>query len=208
MIERVPVEDVFAENCYFYVDPKTRQGFIIDPGAEADRLLAMIQRSGIDIKAILLTHGHFDHTGAVQELHERLGIPYYILEGAGQEYLTNPRLNLSQECGRYVVLPEAKFFRDGDYISVPGNPGFGLRVIATPGHTPDSVTFYSENDQAAFVGDTIFNGSPGTTQFPGGDQNDLADSILNKVLNLPASTTLYSGHTGPTTVSREKPRYR
>lgn len=207
MIERVPVADVFEENCYFYIDPATRQGFIIDPGAEAERLLTMIQRSGVDIKAILLTHGHFDHTGAVQELHERLGIPYYILEGPGQTYLTNPQLNLSQECGRYIVLPEARFFKDGDWISVPGNPDFGLRVIATPGHTPDSVTFYSESDNAAFVGDTIFNGSPGTTQFPGGDQNDLADSILNKIMRLPPDTTLYSGHTGPTTVSRELPRY-
>lgn len=207
MIERVPVQDVFAENAYFYVDPKTRQGFLIDPGAEADRLLQMIGRSGIDIKAILLTHGHFDHTGAVQELHERLAIPYYILAGPGKEYLVNPQLNLSQECGRYSVLPDANYFHDGDFISLPGNPEFGLSVIATPGHTPDSVVFYSKAEKAAFVGDTIFDGSPGTTQFPGGNQQDLADSILNKILRLPDDTTLYSGHTGPTTVRRERPLY-
>lgn len=208
MIKRVQVQDVFAENAYFYIDPRTRQAFLIDPGAEAETLLRMIQRSSLNVRAILLTHGHFDHTGAVQELHVRLGLPYFILAGPGREYLTNPELNLSQECGRYVVLPDAGYFQDGDFISLPGNPGFGLQVIATPGHTPDSVTFYSEADQAAFVGDTIFDGSPGTTQFPGGDGRQLTASILNKILRLPPETILYSGHTGPTTVARERPRYQ
>lgn len=208
VIERVPVQDVFAENAYFYIDPSTREAFLIDPGADAERLLEMIKRSGISVKAILLTHGHFDHTGAVQELHEKLGVPYYILAGPGREYLTNPRLNLSQECGRYIVLPDAHYFHDGDFLALTGNPEFGLRVIATPGHTPDSVVFYSDADSAAFVGDTIFDGAPGTTQFPGGNDADLADSILNKVLRLPPETILYSGHTGPTTVAREMPRYQ
>lgn len=207
MIERVEVRDVFAENTYFYIDPKTKQGFLIDPGAEADRLYAMILRNGLDIKAILLTHGHFDHTGAIAELHEKLNLPYYILSGPGKEYLANPQLNLSAQCGRYSVLEDEGFFRDGDFISLPDNPAFGLRVISTPGHTPDSVTFYSEADNAAFVGDTIFRGSAGITQFPGGNQRDLYESITNKILALPDDTTLYSGHTPPTTVGWEKPSY-
>lgn len=208
MIQRVQVQDVFAANAYFYIDPATRQAFLIDPGAEAERLLQMIQRSGLDLQAILLTHGHFDHTGAVAELHERLDAPYYILAGYGREFLTNPQLNLSQECGRYVVLPDARYFEDGDFISAAGNPRFGLQVIATPGHTPDSVTFYSAADRAAFVGDTIFDGSPGTARFPGGDGSELADSILTSVLRLPPDTVLYSGHTGPTSVARERPHYQ
>lgn len=207
MIERVQVSDVFAENCYFYVDPKTRQGFLIDPGAEGERLYEMILRSNIDIQAILLTHGHFDHTGAIEFLHGKLGLPYYI-SPQGQAYLTNPQLNLSEECGRYSVLTEAKFFQDGDWLSVSGNPDFGLQVIATPGHTPDSVTLYSKAENAAFVGDTIFRGSAGTAQFPGGNQRDLYNSILNKILVLPDNTTLYSGHTAPTTVGWEKPSYQ
>lgn len=206
MIERVPVADVFGENAYFYIDPQTRQGFLIDPGAEAEKLYSMIIRNDLDIQAILLTHGHFDHTGAVQELHERLGIPYYI-SFPGQQYLMDPRLNLSEECGRHIVLPDAKFFKDGDFISIPKNPEFGLQVIATPGHTPDSVTLYSPSDKAAFVGDAIFKGSAGTSQFPGGNQQQLYDSILNKILRLPDNTTLYSGHTPPTSVAWEKPNY-
>lgn len=206
MIERVQVADVFGENAYFYIDPQTRQGFLIDPGAEAEKLYSMILRNNLDIQAILLTHGHFDHTGAVQELHERLNIPYYI-SPPGQQYLLNPQLNLSAECGRHIVLTEAQFFNDGDFISVPGNPQFGLQVIATPGHTPDSVTFYSAKDKAAFVGDAIFRGSAGTAQFPGGNQELLYSSILNKILQFPDDTTLYSGHTPPTTVGWEKPNY-
>ena len=207
MIERVPVADVFEENCYFYVDPATRQGFVIDPGAEAEKIYGLIRRNNLDIQAILLTHGHFDHTGAVRELHERLGIPYYI-SAPGQQYLLDPALNLSAECGRHVVLTEAGFFNDGDFINVPGNPEFGLQVIATPGHTPDSVTFYSAADSIAFVGDAIFLGSPGTAQFPGGDEPLLMSSIINKILRLPDDTALYSGHTLPTSVEREKPHYR
>lgn len=206
MIERVPVADVFGENAYFYIDPHTRQGFLIDPGAEAEKLYSMIIRNDLDIQAILLTHGHFDHTGAVQDLHDRLGVPYYISR-PGQQYLMDPRLNLSEECGRHIVLPDAEFFKDGDFISVPKNPEFGLQVIATPGHTPDSVTLYSPNDNAAFVGDAIFKGSAGTSQFPGGNQRQLYDSILNKILRLPDNTALYSGHTPPTSVAWEKPNY-
>ena len=206
MIQKVEVADVFAENAYFYIDKQTGQGFLIDPGAEAERLYDIIKRENLDIRAILLTHGHFDHTGAVKQLSETLGIPYYI-SPPGQEYLTNPQLNLSEECGRYVVLPDAKFFRDGDFISLPDNPQFGLKVIATPGHTPDSVTFYSADENAAFVGDAIFRGSPGTSQFPGGDQRELYASIMNKILTLPNDTILYSGHTGPTSVGEEKPNY-
>ncbi len=206
MIEQVPVSDVFCENAYFYIDPETREGFLIDPGAEAEKLYQIIKRNNLKIKAILLTHGHFDHTGAVQELHERLGIPYYISK-PGQQYLTDPEINLSGEFGRDIILPEAQFFEDGDFISLPDNPQFGLQVIATPGHTPDSVTFYSPQDRAAFVGDAIFRGSAGTSQFPGGNQRLLIDSILNKILKLPDDTVLYSGHTPPTSVGNEKPLY-
>lgn len=206
MIERIEVSDVFAENTYFYIDPESRQGFLIDPGAEPQKLYDIIERNNLDIQAILLTHGHFDHTGAIAWLHENLNLPY-LISPPGREYLLNPQLNLSEQCGRYSVLPNAQFFHAGDFISIPANRNFGLKVIATPGHTPDSVTFYSERENAAFVGDTIFRGSAGLTQFPGGDTRALYNSILNDILVLPENTTLYSGHTPPTTVGEEKPHY-
>lgn len=206
MIKRVEVADVFAENAYFYIDETTGQGFLIDPGANARELLEIIRRNNWEIKAILLTHGHFDHTGAVEEISRALGIPYYI-SPPGQAYLTNPALNLSSQNGRYIVLNDAQFFNDGDLISLPDNPDFKLQVIATPGHTPDSVTFYSPSENAAFVGDTIFRGSPGLTVFPGGNQPELLESIGRKILTMPDDTVLYSGHTPPTTVGEEKPLY-
>lgn len=207
MIERIPVTDVFEENCYFFIDDVTRQGFLIDPGAEAGKLLDFIRRNNLDIRAILLTHGHFDHTGAVQEISDALDIPYYISR-PGKQYLLNPNLNLSAECGRHVVLPDAKFFNDGEIISLPENPDFSLQVIATPGHTPDSVTLYSPSEKAAFVGDAIFLGSPGTARFPGGNEQQLYASIVNKILQLPDDTVLLSGHTPPTSVGRERPAYQ
>ncbi|MDE5879853.1 MAG: MBL fold metallo-hydrolase [Desulfovibrio sp.] len=206
MIQHVEVRDVFSENTYFFIDPSTRQAFLIDPGAEPERLFQIIEGNGLDIRAILLTHGHFDHTGAIAFLHERLGIPYYI-SPPGEAYLTDPALNLSQECGRYSVLPDAQFFKPGDFLPLSGDSRFGLEVIATPGHTPDSVTFYSAAEKAAFVGDTIFKGSPGLTNFPGGNRRDLFASILERILVLPDETALYSGHTPPTSVGEEKPAY-
>lgn len=206
LIQLVEVADVFAENTYFYIDDASRKGFLIDPGAEAGKLYDIISGNDLQIEAILLTHGHFDHTGAIQQLQDQLGIPYYI-SPPGEAYLTNPALNLSAECGRHVVLNNAEFFNDGDFISLRDNPAFGLQVIATPGHTPDSVTFYSQADSSAFVGDTIFKGSPGLTRFPGGNEAALVHSIRNKIMKLPNNTVLYSGHTPPTTVAAEKPLY-
>lgn len=206
MIERLTVADIFSENAYFYIDPQTSSGFLIDPGAEAQRLLRHIKEKNWDIKAILLTHGHFDHTGAIATISGTLNIPYYISR-PGYEYLINPQLNLSANFGRDSILPDAKFFNEGDFISLPDNGDFGLEIISTPGHTPDSSTLYAPAENAAFVGDAIFLGQPGTAQFPGGNERELMASIKEKILRLPPNTVLYSGHTPPTSVEREIPNY-
>ena len=138
MIRRIVVKDVFAVNCYFYIDDETRHGFLIDPGAQASRILQKIAENGWTIERILLTHGHFDHTGAVSEIAQTLGIPYCI-HRAGEKYLTDTRWNLSAYCGRNVYLDGAEYFDDGDVIRLEPNPSFALKVIHTPGHTPDSV---------------------------------------------------------------------
>ena len=206
MIRRIVVKDVFAVNCYFYIDDETRHGFLIDPGAQASRILQKIAENGWTIERILLTHGHFDHTGAVSEIAQTLGIPYCI-HRAGEKYLTDTRWNLSAYCGRNVYLDGAEYFDDGDVIRLEPNPSFALKVIHTPGPTPDSVIFYSQQDKVAFVGDTIFRDCPGSTQYIGGDEVLLYNSIFSRVLSLPDNTILYSGHTEPTTVDREKPLY-
>ena len=206
MVKCVPVKGYFEENCFFYIDDKTQHGFLIDPGAEAGRLLSITRREGWVIEAILLTHGHFDHTGAVNEFRDTLGIPVYAHADADR-YLLDPRMNLSAFCVGNWTVGNVEYLRDGDVVSLEANPAFSLRVIHTPGHTTDSVVYYSEKDRVAFVGDTIFKGSIGNYQYPGGNRRDIIKSIMEKILTLPEETALYSGHSEETIVGIEKRRY-
>ena len=206
MVRCVPVKGYFEENCFFYVDDATKHGFLIDPGAEPERLLSMIQREDWTIEKILLTHGHFDHTGAAELLRQTLGIPVLAHENA-DDYLLDPRMNLSAFCVGNWTLRNVEKLRDGDVVSLAANAAFALRVIHTPGHTTDSVVYYSEKDRIAFVGDTIFKGSIGNFQYPGGSRQDIIASIRDRVLTLPDDTVLYSGHSEETKVGMEKRRY-
>ena len=206
MIKHIEVRDVFAVNTYFMIDDVTKSGFLIDPGAQPKRILETIRQNHWTIERILLTHGHFDHTGAVSEISEVLDIPYSIHRD-GECYLKDARLNLSAYCERNVILPNADYFDDGNILSLRANPAVTLEVIHVPGHTPDSVVFYDRADKVAFVGDTIFRDSPGTSRYPGGNEEELYNSICYRVLTLPDDTILLSGHSEPTTVGRERPLY-
>ena len=207
MIAEVPVKGYFEENCFFYIDDRTKHGFIIDPGAQADRLLDLIGEKGWTIEKILLTHGHFDHMGAVDEIRDALGIPVYA-HLRSDEYLLDARKNLSALCGPPIIVRDAEYLDDGDVVSLNDDPDFALKVIYVPGHTTDSVLFYSEADHVAFVGDTIFKGSIGNYQYPGGNADDLQRSIIRQIFTLPDKTVLCSGHSEQTTVGAEKRRYR
>ena len=207
MIMEVPVKGYFEENSYFYIDDSTESGFLIDPEAEAEKLLAIIQKKGWNIEKILLTHGHFDHTGAVNDLRESLQIPVLAYKTA-DDYLLDARMNLSVFCGPPILVNGALRVSDGDIIRLDANPDFYLKVLYTPGHTTDSVTYYSENDRVAFVGDTIFKGSIGNYKYPGGNLNTLISSIQDSLFSLPEDTVLCSGHSEQTTVGTEKKRYR
>jgi len=206
MIRRMVVRDVFTVNTYFYIDDETHHGFLIDPGAQAGRILQKIEENGWTIERILLTHGHFDHTGAVGEIAKTLRIPYSI-HREGKKYLTDTRWNLSAYCDRNIYLDAADYFEDDDIIRLQANPSFSLKAIHTPGHTPDSVIYCSLQENVAFVGDTIFRDCPGSAQYIGGNEVQLYNSIFRCVLTLPDNTILFSGHTEPTTVEREKPLY-
>jgi glyoxylase-like metal-dependent hydrolase (beta-lactamase superfamily II) len=205
-VKRVLVHDVFDTNSYFYIDEKTNHGFLLDPGAEPDKLIRIIKNNNWTIEKILLTHGHFDHTGAVEELYNKLNIPYFVHE-KGELYLKSTHYNLSRYCERNVILNDGQYFKNGKIFSLSSNPNVQLRVIHTPGHTPDSVVFYDEYNKLAFVGDTIFKDSIGTTRYFGGNDKDLKVSILEKIFKLPEDVTLLSGHSEKTTVGREKSLY-
>ena len=158
MIAQVPVIAHFVENCFFYVDDTSKHGFIIDPGAQAEKLLGMIREKGWIIEKILLTHGHFDHIGAVNEIRSALKIPVLAYKSEN-DYLRDPEWNLSPSFGLSIIIENAETIVDGQIIRLDSNPAFSLKVIYTPGHTTDSVIYYSERDHAAFVGDTIFKDS-------------------------------------------------
>ena len=206
MIAEVSVKGYFEENTFFYIDNRTKHGFIIDPGAQGNVLLSMIRKNGWTVEKILLTHGHFDHTGAVDEIRDALHIPVLAHERS-DEYLLDDEKNLSALCGPPIVIRNAEYIHDGDIISLEAVDDFSLQVIYTPGHTTDSVTFYSRRDKVAFVGDTIFKGSIGNHQYPGGNLRDLETSIIKRIFTLPDETILCSGHSGQTTVGTEKRRY-
>lgn len=203
MIKELMVEGVFAENTYFYIDPVSNAGFLIDPGAQAGLIYDVIVRNGWHIEKILLTHGHFDHFGAAELLREKLVAPIYIYP-ADSRYLLDTRLNLSANTGNPITVPHYEELHDGEIIRLKANNSFQLRVLHTPGHTPGSVTYYSEKEKAAFVGDLLYQHGPGLTHFPGGDRRVLEDSIVNKILTLPDDTLLLSGHSSPITVAEER----
>lgn len=203
MIRELQVQGVFAENTYFYIDSHSKSGFLIDPGAQAGVIYDTILRNGWTIEKILLTHGHFDHMGAAELLREKLTAPIYIYPD-DSAYLTDPRLNLSANSGQPITVPHYEELYDGEIIRLKANSGFFLKVLHTPGHTPGSVTYYSAEEGAAFVGDLLYEHGPGLTHFPGGNRKTLEESIINIIFRLPDNTVLLSGHSSPITVEGEK----
>jgi len=200
----VDVSDVMQENAYFYVDDETRCGFLIDPGAQASELLKTIARENFTIEKILLTHGHYDHIGAVNEIQRALNIPVCMGKG-GKFYAADTYNNGSKFFGQGIVLDDVTIL-DGAEIVSSSNPAFKLEVIFAPGHTLDGTIYYSAKDSVAFVGDTIFFGGHGRTDLAGGSERDLMDTIRNKVFALPDETRLLCGHGASTTVAVEKVR--
>ncbi len=203
MILQYEVGYIIDTNAYFYVDDETRHGFLIDAGAEAQRLLHLINERKITVEKILLTHGHYDHIGAAAEIQQTLNIPI-CMQKNGKIYAENPAWNLSSEFGQEIILKNVNYLEDYSEIVLSTNENFKLKIIPCAGHTLDGAIYYSEKDGVAFVGDSIFKGSYGRTDLPGGDTETLFENIKAKIFTLPDETVLLSGHTPPTTVQAEK----
>lgn len=200
IVQKIEFRDVFAANCYFYIDEKTNDGFIIDPSAHADQLLDTVHQNNWRIKKILVTHSHLDHIGAVLEISQKLNVPFYGLNTAKQ-YLSDPAL--FAHFTDQNVLKSMSYLNDGDELIL--NENAKLKVMATPGHTIDSVIYYDEKNSLAFTGDTIFKNGVGRTDIEGsgGDEKLLLNSIKTKIFTLPPHTVLYPGHGPKTTVQEE-----
>ena len=203
IVKQLEATDLLTTNVYFYIDEKTKHAFLIDPAAEAQKILDFIKNEGLVIEKILITHGHFDHIGAVQEISETLRLPYFAHEAA-KDYFLRPSMNLSSFFDRPFELKDAAYFSEGEKFFLSTSKENYLRVIHTPGHTEDSVIYIDDKEGIAFVGDTIFKNGVGRTDMPGGSATALKDSLLNKIFTLPEDTVLYSGHSEPTTICAEK----
>ena len=159
-----------------------------------------MQEKEFQIKAILLTHGHFDHIWGVEELRKRSGAEVYAYEGE-EKLCQDPALNVSAAVGRSCGITPDQLFRDGEEFEFAGIRG---RVIATPGHTGGSCCYYFEEDQILISGDTLFQESVGRTDFPTGSMSALVRSVKEKLFTLPDETRVYPGHGMMTTIGYEK----
>ena len=198
VIESVVARGVFATYGYFVADGESGRALLVDPGAQPGLFAYTAERRGWEVEAMLLTHGHFDHTGAVNDLRHAWGCPVYAHELAPR-YLVDPQLNLSAMHGLDVRVPDVLPVRDGDRVSVAGG-AVVFDVLHVPGHTYDSVALHLASEGGAFGGDTVYDGGPGLTMFPTGDEAKLRRSIEDKLLALPPDTMLLSGHYHPMAV--------
>ncbi|MDO3681906.1 MBL fold metallo-hydrolase [Paenibacillus ehimensis] len=187
-------------NAYLVSLPEENRGFVIDPGMDPQPLLKRIEH--MEIEAIVLTHAHFDHIGGVDAVRRLKGCPVY-LHDAEAEWLTNPKRNGSTmwpELGGAITTDPAEYaLDDGQELKLLG---IVFQVLHTPGHSPGSVSLVYGNH--LFGGDVLFRLSVGRTDLPGGDQQELLDSIHDKLFKLPDETIVYPGHGSRTTIGYER----
>jgi len=198
MIDRIVVGDLMV-NCYIVIWKETHEAILVDPGDDAGRIAKRLVDLKVIPSTIVLTHGHGDHIGANQALHELSGYPIAIGQNDAP-MLTDAWLNLSAPFGMDTTSPPAnRILCEGDTISIGGGI---LEVLETPGHSAGSITLAGEG--FAVVGDLIFKGSIGRTDFPGGSQELLLRMIEEKIYPLGDSCVLLPGHGEATTVGAEK----
>jgi hydroxyacylglutathione hydrolase len=189
----------FFVNCYIVGDSESGEAMIIDPSWEPERIIAHVNRHGLSIDKIVITHGHADHIGALDEIRNHFKVPVLIGE-KDAVMLTDPLANLSGMTGGQIITsPAEKFIKEGDIVSVGR---FEFKVLETPGHSPGSVSLYGHG--VAFTGDALFLGSIGRTDFPGCSYETLINSIQTKLLTLPDDTIIYSGHGPDSTIGQER----
>ncbi|NLI70474.1 MAG: MBL fold metallo-hydrolase [Firmicutes bacterium] len=199
MIIQMLVVGVLASNCYLVGCKKTGECAVIDPGAAGGKILGEIDKRGWEVKAIINTHGHYDHTGANARVQKATGAPI-ILHRKDLAIYSKPGLGLS------LILkappPPDRFVREGDVIA------FGdlqMNVLETPGHTPGGISLVAGSDPPAiFTGDTLFNLSIGRTDLKGGSLKEIIESIRKKILVWPDETVIYPGHGPTSTVGYER----
>lgn len=196
-IKQIPV-GMNQSNCYIIY--KDKEALIIDPGEQSSLISHHINQLGLTPIAILLTHTHFDHIGALEKMRDEYDLPVYVSVHE-QEWLTDPNKNLSAQVGNPITCREAEFqFEDEERINMAS---FTFKVVPTPGHSPGGVSFIFEDANFVVTGDALFAGSIGRTDLPGSDSKQLFESIRKKLFTLPTDYTIYPGHGGTSTIGHE-----
>ncbi|HWC96558.1 MAG TPA: MBL fold metallo-hydrolase [Candidatus Sulfopaludibacter sp.] len=201
MIHEILPVGVLQCNCSVFGDEQTGEAMVVDPGDEISRILAILTRHNLTVKAIVITHAHIDHIGGAQKLKQATGAPVYMNPNDAELQAMMPVQ--AQWIG--VQTPDAVD------IDVPANDGDRLvvgvtefHVLHTPGHTQGSVSLYIPAEQMLVAGDTLFQSSIGRTDLPGGDYHQIQRSIRDKLLPLPEETIVIPGHGPNTTIGDEK----
>lgn len=193
-------------NCYVVINEENNECFIIDPGASGKQLAEKIRQGNLTPVAVLLTHGHFDHAGAAEELAKEFNIKIYAHE-AEEDTLKDSNKNVSWMVGASEVYHADVFLQDEEIINIAG---FEIKVLHTPGHTEGGCCYYIKEEAVLFSGDTLFAESVGRTDFPGGSMSQIVRSITEKLMtlneagNLETDIMVYPGHNDPTTIETER----
>ncbi|WP_018923796.1 MBL fold metallo-hydrolase [Salsuginibacillus kocurii] len=186
----------------YVLENNDKAAIIFDPGGDAASLISWLTERNIKPLAILLTHAHFDHIGAVDEVRDHYDIPVYVHE-LEKDWLGDPEKNGSGKLlanMHITTRPADHYVKEEGTLSIGG---FSFTVYETPGHSPGSVSFYHKESETVFSGDVLFSGGVGRTDLLGGDMDTLLSSIHNKILELPEETQVASGHGPVTTVANE-----
>ena len=191
---------MISTNCYLCMNRETKDLFIVDPADQADLIVNMVDRVGGKPCAILLTHGHFDHIMAAEDLRKKYKIPVYAHE-AEEQTLGDASRNQSGGWALPVSLKADQWLTDGQVLTVAGLP---LQVFHTPGHTPGGCCYLLTEEKTLLSGDTLFYCSVGRTDFPGGSSRQIKQSLDRLLSELPGDTTVLPGHGESTTIDFEK----
>lgn len=192
----------YEQNCSLIICEDTKKAAIVDPGGNAERILAMVKKHDVTVDKVLLTHGHLDHVGATEIIAKALNVPIIGPEKEDLFWLEQ----LEAQSQRFGFPPHTSFtptawLEENEIVEV-GN--IKLKVLHIPGHTPGHVALLDEKSHQIIVGDILFNGGIGRSDFPRGDQFQLVSGIKNKLLTLAPETIVYPGHGPTTTIGREK----
>ena len=201
MIFEIVVVGQLAVNCFILSDSSTGEGVIVDPGGDAEKILAEVKKLGLSVRYVINTHGHFDHVGGNRRVLAATGAQLLIHEEDA------PFLSRAADVATMYGLatenspPPDRFLQDGMVI---GFGSYAMKVLHTPGHTPGGCCLYLEEQGKVITGDTLFAEGVGRTDFPGSSHDALLHGIRTKLMVLPDSTAAYPGHGPSTTIGHEK----